>query len=128
MRRQKERNDEVDIFEVQVETQMDVYTDTEGDFLKAKQEFGDLKNSVLIGAKDNRALKYEDFQLKLLLGKGTFGKVFLAELEGSSKQYAVKVIRKDVLIDYNQIKNTQLEKDILFSCEHPFLVGMEYLF
>ena len=116
MRRQKERNDEVDIFEVQVETQMEVYRDEEGDFLKAKQEFGDLKNSVLIGAKDNRALKYEDFQLKLLLGKGTFGKVFLAELKGSSKQYAVKVIRKDVLIDYNQIKNTQLEKDILFSC------------
>lgn len=40
---------------------MEIYRDEEGDFLKAKQEFGDLKNSVLIGAKDNRALKYEDF-------------------------------------------------------------------
>jgi serine/threonine protein kinase len=26
------------------------------------------------------------------------------------------------------VKNTQLEKDILFSCDHPFLVGMDYLF
>jgi serine/threonine protein kinase len=26
------------------------------------------------------------------------------------------------------VQNTRLEKDILFSCDHPFLVGMEYLF
>jgi hypothetical protein len=42
--------------------------------------------------------------------------------------YAVKAIRKDVLIEYNQVQNTKLEKDILFGCDHPFLVGMDYLF
>jgi serine/threonine protein kinase len=26
------------------------------------------------------------------------------------------------------VQNTKLEKDILFSCDHPFLVGMDYLF
>jgi len=33
-----------------------------------------------------------------------------------------------VLLDFKQVQNTKLEKDILFSCDHPFLVGMEYLF
>ena len=33
-----------------------------------------------------------------------------------------------MLIEYNQVDNTKLEKDILFNCDHPFLVGMEYLF
>ena len=61
-----------------------------------------------------------------MLGKGTFGKVFLAEHQ--QKAYAIKVIRKDVLINFNQIKNTKLEKDIMFQCQHQFLVGMEYLF
>jgi len=72
---------------------------------------------------------YEDFHLKLLLGRGTFGKVYLAELiKDNNKLYAIKAIRKDVLLEYNQVENTKLEKDILFSCDHPFLVGMDYLF
>jgi serine/threonine protein kinase len=56
----------------------------------------------LVGSRDNRIVKYEDFELKMMLGKGTFGKVFLAELKGDSNtQYAIKIIRKDVLIDFN---------------------------
>jgi len=82
----------------------------------------------LVGWRNNNTIKYEDFKLIALLGRGTFGKVFLAECKVDKKQYAIKVIRKDVLIEYNQVKNTQLEKDILLSCDHPFLVGMEYLF
>ena len=73
-------------------------------------------------------VKYEDFKLVCLLGRGTFGKVFLAELPQTAQQYAIKAIRKDVLIEYNQVKNTQLEKEILLQCKHPFLVGMEFLF
>ncbi len=42
--------------------------------------------------------------------------------------YAIKVIRKDVLIEYDQIESTQLEKEILFAADHPFLVGMDFLF
>ena len=84
----------------------------------------------MIGSRSNVARRLEDFQKKALIGKGTFGKVFLAELAGdtSGKQYAIKAIRKDVLLDFKQVQNTRLEKDILFSCDHPFLVGMEYLF
>jgi serine/threonine protein kinase len=52
------------------------------------------------------------------LGKGTFGKVFLAENRLNGELYAIKVIRKDILIEYNQIKNTKLEKDIMFKCQH----------
>ena len=69
-----------------------------------------------------------DFKIIIVLGKGTFGKVFLAEFQFNKQLYAIKVIRKDILIEYNQIKNTKLEKDIMFKCQHQFLVGMEYLF
>jgi len=40
----------------------------------------------------------------------------------------MKVIRKDVLIETDQIESTMLEKEILFAADHPFLVGMEFLF
>lgn len=49
-------------------------------------------------------------------------------MRSSKKMYAIKTIRKDVLIEYNQVQNTKLEKDILLSCDHPNLVGMDYLF
>ena len=60
-----------------------------------------MRQSVLVGYRKNSNIKYEDFQLKMLLGRGTFGKVYLAELVKQNKLYAIKAIRKDVLIEYN---------------------------
>jgi serine/threonine protein kinase len=34
----------------------------------------------------------------MVIGRGTFGKVFLAELKANKQLYAIKSIRKDVLI------------------------------
>lgn len=70
----------------------------------------------------------EDFELVTQLGRGAFGKVYLAKLNSTGQEYAMKVIRKDVLIEFDQIESTQLEKEILFAADHPFLVGMEFLF
>ena len=38
------------------------------------------------------------------------------------------VNEKTFLIDYDQIESTLLEKKILLEADHPFLVGMEYVF
>jgi serine/threonine protein kinase len=40
----------------------------------------------------------------------------------------MKCIRKDIVIENDQMENIELEKDILFTIEHPFLVNMEYVF
>lgn len=69
-----------------------------------------------------------DFDLIAQIGKGSFGKVILAKHKSTQEEYAIKVIRKDVLIEYDQIESTMLEKDILLSIDHPNLVGMDYLF
>jgi len=52
----------------------------------------------------------------------------LATLKSTGHEYAIKVIRKDILIEYDQIESTLLEKEILFAVDHPFLVGMDFLF
>lgn len=46
-------------------------------------------------------VKLEDFKLITVLGRGTFGKVYLAELSQNKKLYAIKSIRKDVLLEYD---------------------------
>jgi len=70
----------------------------------------------------------QDFQIKKMIGKGTFGKVFLVEHVSTHRLFAMKVIRKDIVIENEQMENIQLEKDILRSIDHPFLVNMEYVF
>lgn len=69
-----------------------------------------------------------DFDLKMVLGRGAFGKVFLGELNVNKQLYAIKSIRKDILIEMDQIESTLLEKDIMWEANHPFLVSMEFLF
>jgi len=40
----------------------------------------------------------------------------------------MKSLRKDVILDYDQVESTKLEKEILMQADHPFLVGMHYVF
>lgn len=87
-----------------------------------------MRMSILVASRKASSVKLEDFKLITVLGRGTFGKVYLAELKLNKQLFAIKSIRKDVLLEFDQVNNTKLEKDILFSCDHPFLVGMDYLF
>lgn len=61
------------------------------------------RESVLIRSRkdSHKNVSLEDFELQLQLGRGTFGKVYLAELKKTKVLYAIKVIRKDVLIEYD---------------------------
>lgn len=72
--------------------------------------------------------KLEDFEIRKMLGKGTFGKVFLVQNAKTQKLYAMKCIRKDIVLENEQLENIELEKKILYTIEHQFLVGMDYVF
>ena len=73
-------------------------------------------------------MRLEDFTVKRQLGKGSFGRVYLAERASTGELHAMKAIRKDRLIDQNFIKATLLEKKIMFEIDHPFICGMDYFF
>jgi len=62
---------------------------------------------------ENNKLTLEDFERIKVLGKGTFGKVYLAKLNSTGALYAMKAIRKDVLIETDQIEATKLERDVM---------------
>lgn len=63
-----------------------------------------------------------------MLGRGAFGKVTLSEKKDSKEMFAIKSLRKDELIDKEQIENTRTEKMILEHVNHPFLVNLAYAF
>lgn len=78
--------------------------------------------------KDCVEVNFSDFKMLMVLGRGAFGKVFLSELSHTKQLFAIKSIRKDILIEMDQVKSTLLEKDIMLECDSQFLVGMDYLF
>jgi serine/threonine protein kinase len=64
-----------------------------------------------------------------VLGKGSFGKVLLVKkLTGkdAGTLYALKTLRKDVLIKRNQLAHTRTERSVLQTVELPFLVTLRY--
>ena len=70
----------------------------------------------------------EDFKVLKIIGRGSFGKVSLVEYIPTKEIYAMKSLKKDILIEQEQIENTLLEKKILESINYPLLCNLIFCF
>ena len=52
----------------------------------------------------------EDFQIMKVIGRGSFGKVCLVQYKKTKELYAMKSLKKDVLLDQDQVESTLVEK------------------
>ncbi|ORY03179.1 camp-dependent protein kinase 9 [Basidiobolus meristosporus CBS 931.73] len=90
------------------------------------------KSDGKMEAKAEREVKEEtkasftlaDFELEKTLGTGTFGRVYLARHKGTDNYYAMKVLKKEVVVRLKQVEHINSEKQILTLIDFPFVVNL----
>lgn len=74
----------------------------------------------------------QDFELKKVLGKGGYGKVFqVRKTTGadSNSYFAMKVLKKASIVrNQKDTAHTRAERNILEAVRHPFIVELVYAF
>ncbi|KIO33010.1 hypothetical protein M407DRAFT_18165 [Tulasnella calospora MUT 4182] len=82
-------------------------------------------------SQSRRKVGLEDFHFLAVLGKGNLGKVMLAEEKKTNSWYAIKVVKKEFIIDNDQVEGTRSTKRVFLAIareHHPFLLGLHSCF
>ena len=63
-----------------------------------------------------------------MLGKGSFGEVYLVQKINTQEKFAMKVLRKERIMSQNLLKYAMAERNVLSLSNHPFIVKLNYAF
>ncbi|TMW66151.1 hypothetical protein Poli38472_003916 [Pythium oligandrum] len=89
------------------------------------------KESVFSGSAKPGKMSVNDFELITIIGRGACGKVLLVQKKDGADEgrlYAMKVLKKDWVMDKDLVRQTMAERQILQDANHPYIVPLRYAF
>ncbi|CAL8577156.1 Serine/threonine-protein kinase, variant 3 [Xanthoria parietina] len=92
---------------------------------------GEIHLEICFHKTDKKHFGPEDFQIIRLIGRGTFGQVYLVRKKDTQRLYAMKVLSKKVIVQKKEVAHTLGERNILVRtamAESPFIVGLKFSF
>ena len=76
----------------------------------------------------SQRLAPEHFRPIQMLGKGSFGEVFLVEKKETRQRFAMKILMKNKIMGQNLIRYAMTERNVMSCVRHPFIVTLRYSF
>ncbi|KAG8193805.1 hypothetical protein JTE90_029539 [Oedothorax gibbosus] len=90
---------------------------------------GEVSQDIDQAAGDSHQYSLDDFDLLRVIGRGSYAKVLMVELRTTKRIYAMKVIKKELVSDEEDIDWIQTEKHVFETASnYPFLVGLHSCF
>uniref|UniRef100_A0A8C1MNW3 non-specific serine/threonine protein kinase n=1 Tax=Cyprinus carpio TaxID=7962 RepID=A0A8C1MNW3_CYPCA len=108
-----------------IQTVSDSLQKQEEELMDASPEHMDMEMFL---TKPRLKVTMHDFEYLKLLGKGTFGKVILVKEKATGKYYAMKILKKEVIVAKDEVAHTLAENRVLQNSKHPFLTALKYSF
>jgi protein-serine/threonine kinase len=99
--------------------------------IEAAKELSNVKivGQVVTPSKDiGENIGLHSFNIVQMLGKGSFGEVYLVRYKELSKPYAMKVLSKKRFMSQNLLKYAKAERNVLCFTKSPFIVGLDFAF
>lgn len=89
---------------------------------------GELEVQSTYKRSSNKRMCMEDFDLLTVIGKGSFGKVMQVRKKDTGRIYAMKIIRKQNIVERDEVEHTIAERNVLAQINHPFIVNLKFSF
>ena len=87
-----------------------------------------IHNKLNLNSIEEEVVTPSSFVCLALLGKGSFGEVFLVQKINTQEKFAMKVLRKERIMGQNLLKYALAERNVLSLSHHPFIVKLNYAF
>ncbi|OHT16678.1 RAC family serine/threonine-protein kinase like protein [Tritrichomonas foetus] len=92
---------------------------------KLRDKFtNELKNIIL----STPNLTMNCFDIKSVIGRGYFGKVLLCRRKNTKNYFAIKTIKKSLLVQEDKLNTVIVERQVLMKCNNPFIVKIDFAF
>lgn len=76
----------------------------------------------------SKTININHFEIVKVIGRGSFGKVYLVQKTDTKEFFAMKVLKKEAISTSAQRIHTFAERKILQNIDSPFVVKLHYAF